>query len=62
MTFAYAEYARQTEKMTDVQVIAEIMSHLKDVYGNGIPNPTNMLRTKWNRPMKTLLVHIPTPP
>lgn len=47
MTFAYADYARQTETMTDAQVIDEIMVHLKDMYGNSIPNPTNMLRTKW---------------
>ena len=48
MTFAYAEYARLTETMTDAQVIGEIMTHLKDIYGSSIPNPTNMLRTKWN--------------
>ena len=47
MTFAYADYARQTETMTDAQVIDEIMLHLKDIYGNNIPSPTNMLRTKW---------------
>lgn len=47
MTFAYADYGRQTETMTDAQVIDEIMFHLKDIYGNSIPNPTNMLRTKW---------------
>ena len=47
MTFAYADYARQTESMTDTQVINEIMVHLRDMYGNTIPNPTNMLRTKW---------------
>ncbi|HMP29170.1 MAG TPA: NAD(P)/FAD-dependent oxidoreductase, partial [Saprospiraceae bacterium] len=47
MTFAYADYARQTEKMSDAQVIEEIMSHLKDIYGNSIPNPKRMLRTKW---------------
>jgi monoamine oxidase len=47
MTFAYAEYARQTESMTDAQIIAEIMLHLKNIYGNNIPNPTNILRTKW---------------
>jgi monoamine oxidase len=47
MTFAYADYARQTETMTDAQIINEIMAHLKDIYGNNIPNPTNMLRTKW---------------
>ncbi len=47
MTFAYADYGRQTETMTDAQVIDEIMLHLKDIYGNSIPNPTNILRTKW---------------
>jgi monoamine oxidase len=47
MTFAYADYARQTEAMTDAQVIDEIMLHLKDIYGTGIPSPTKMLRTKW---------------
>jgi monoamine oxidase len=49
MTFAYADYARQTETMTDAQIIDEIMIHLRDIYGNSIPNPTNILRTKWNR-------------
>jgi monoamine oxidase len=47
MTFAYADYGRLTETMTDTQIIGEIMLHLKDIYGNNIPNPTNMLRTKW---------------
>lgn len=48
MTFAYAEYGRQTETMTDQQIMEEIMAHLRDIYGNGIPNPTHLLRTKWN--------------
>lgn len=47
MTFAYADYARQTEAMSDAQIIDEIMVHLKDIYGNGIPYPTHLLRTKW---------------
>jgi monoamine oxidase len=47
MTFSYADYARQTETMSDAQIIDEIMIHLKDIYGNSIPNPTNMIRTKW---------------
>jgi len=47
MTFAYADYARQTEAMTNTQIIEEIMVHLRDIYGNNIPNPKNMLRTKW---------------
>jgi monoamine oxidase len=47
MTFAYADAARQTENMTDAQVISEIMTHLKDIYGSAIPEPTHLLRTKW---------------
>lgn len=47
MTFAYADYARATEKMTDDQIINEIMAHLQDIYGNNIPKPKAMLRTKW---------------
>lgn len=47
MTFAYANFARQTETMSDIQVTAEIMNHLRDIYGKNIPNPTKMLRTKW---------------
>ncbi|MBK9581074.1 MAG: FAD-dependent oxidoreductase [Saprospiraceae bacterium] len=47
MTFAYADKARQTENMTDQQIIEEIMTHLRDIYGNNIPYPTNILRTKW---------------
>jgi monoamine oxidase len=48
MTFAFADYARQTETMSDAQVTEEIMAHLRDIYGSSIPNPTNMLRTKWD--------------
>lgn len=48
MTFAYANYGRGTETMTDAEIIDEIMVHLRDIYGNNIPNPTNILRTKWN--------------
>lgn len=48
MTFAYADYGRATETMSDAQVINEIMAHLRDIYGSNIPNPRNFLRTKWN--------------
>lgn len=47
MTFAYADYGRQTEVMEDGQIIGEIMSHLKDIYGNAIPGPVHFLRTRW---------------
>ncbi len=47
MTFAYADYGRLTETMSDAQVIGEIKGHLRDIYGNNIPEPTQLLRTKW---------------
>lgn len=47
MTFAFGNYGALTETMTDAQVTTEIMNHLKSIYGNSIPNPTTMLRTKW---------------
>jgi monoamine oxidase len=47
MTFAYADYARQTETMTDAQVTEEILAHLRDMYGSSVPAPQNMLRTQW---------------
>ena len=47
MTFAYAEYGRQTESMSDDQVKAEIMGHLRDIYGSSVPDPAQLLRTRW---------------
>ncbi len=49
MTFAFGDYATATESMSDNDVINEVMLHLKTIYGNNIPNPTNMLRTKWGQ-------------
>jgi monoamine oxidase len=49
MTFAFGEYATTTESMSDADVINKIMLHLKSIYGNAIPNPTSMLRTKWGQ-------------
>ncbi|MEZ4909356.1 MAG: FAD-dependent oxidoreductase [Saprospiraceae bacterium] len=54
MTFAYADYARQSEQMSDTQIINDIMAHLRDIYGSNIPNPRQMLRTKWNSNENTL--------
>ena len=48
MTFAFGDYAKQTETMTNEQIIEEVMLHLKKIYGNNIPYPTHLLRTKWN--------------
>ncbi|MFK7798654.1 MAG: flavin monoamine oxidase family protein [Aureispira sp.] len=48
MTFAFGEYSKQTEQMTDQAIIAAIMEHLKNIYGPDIPQPSQFLRTKWN--------------
>jgi hypothetical protein len=49
MTFAFGDYATVTETMTDAQIISEVMAQLKTIYGNSIPIPTNMQRTKWGQ-------------
>lgn len=49
MTFAFGDYATETESMSDNEIIYEIMGHLKSIYGSSIPNPTYMLRTKWGK-------------
>lgn len=49
VTFAYGNYAAQTEAMTDAEVTNEIMQHLKAIYGNGIPMPAQLLRTQWGQ-------------
>jgi monoamine oxidase len=47
LTFAYAEAARQTESLSDAQIVGEIMTHLRVMYGNDIPEPTAFARTRW---------------
>ena len=53
MTFAFGDYATVTETMSDTQIINEVMAQLKTIYGNSIPNPTIMLRTKWGQNINT---------
>lgn len=47
MGFAFGNYGLETESMSDSQVIDAAMDTLKRIYGNSIPQPTNMLRTRW---------------
>ncbi|MCU0391494.1 MAG: FAD-dependent oxidoreductase [Thermoflexibacter sp.] len=47
MTFAFGNYGKQTEQITDSQIIIEIMGNLRAIYPNA-PNPRQMLRTKWS--------------
>jgi monoamine oxidase len=53
MTFAFGDYATVTETMTDAEINSEVMAQLKSIYGNSIPNPTTMLRTKWGQNINT---------
>lgn len=53
MTFAFGDYATVTETMTDAEINSEVMAQLKSIYGNSIPNPTSMLRTKWGQNINT---------
>lgn len=53
MTFAFGDYATVTESMSDSGVINEIMHHLKTIYGNYIPDPIYLLRTKWGQNINT---------
>lgn len=47
MSFCYAEEARQSLGKTDGQIIDEMMANLRQMYGNGIPVPLNMVRSRW---------------
>ncbi len=49
VSYAFGDYAKLTETMTDSQIIDEIMLHLKSIYGNSIPHPNAFLRTKWGQ-------------
>jgi monoamine oxidase len=53
LTFAFGDYATVTETMTDAEINSEVMAQLKSIYGNSIPNPTTMLRTKWGQNINT---------
>ena len=48
MTFTFGEYSRTAEDLTDLEITELVMNNLKRIYGNDIPNPKEMLRTKWN--------------
>ncbi|TAH06053.1 MAG: FAD-dependent oxidoreductase [Runella slithyformis] len=47
MTFAYSEEARKTESQSDEDLITEIMTILKDIYGQKVREPSLFKRTKW---------------
>ncbi|MEL7248164.1 MAG: NAD(P)/FAD-dependent oxidoreductase [Bacteroidota bacterium] len=47
MSFSFGEYSKQTEQMSDAEIIADVMTNLRAIYGAGIPEPTGFLRTRW---------------
>lgn len=53
MTFAFGDYALQTEQMSDQAVVQEIMGHLRTIYGVGIPHPVALRRTQWGSDVYT---------
>ena len=47
MAFSFGDYSKQTELMTEAEIIDDIMANLRSIYGSSIPDPTNFLRTQW---------------
>ncbi len=47
MTFTFGDYSELAEQMSDDEIITEIVANLRSIYGNDVPQPTNMLRTRW---------------
>jgi monoamine oxidase len=48
MTFGFGKYSVALEKENDATLQAEIMTTLKTIYGNAIPNPSKLLVSRWN--------------
>ena len=53
VTFAFGDYALQTEQMPDQTIVQEIMAHLRAIYGMGIPHPIALRRTQWGSDIYT---------
>jgi monoamine oxidase len=49
MTFAVGKFGLESEALSDADVTKQIMEHLRAIYGNKIPEPKTMLRTKWGQ-------------
>lgn len=47
ITYAFGEAARHCERMTDAAVEDIIMANLRVVFGEAVPRPERMLRTRW---------------
>lgn len=47
IAFAGGSFARSLEGISEKEVVERVMKVLRRIYGNGIPNPDAVLRTKW---------------
>ena len=47
MAFNAADFGRQIEAWTDQDIVAAGMDHLRSIFGNGIPDPTDFQITRW---------------
>ncbi len=47
MTFGFGDYGLALEGQTDAQIQTDIMAILRIMFGNNIPNPTNILVSRW---------------
>ena len=48
LAFNGAEFAKQTEQLSEQQVVAQAMEVLRDMYGQDIPQPTAHIVTRWH--------------
>ena len=48
MAFNGAEFAKQTENLSEEKVVEQAMEVLKDMYGDNIPTPTAHIVTRWH--------------
>lgn len=49
VTFALGDYGLAMENQTDAQITNDIMEILRKIYGNDIPNPTEVLISRWTQ-------------
>ena len=47
MTFGFGDYGQTMEGQTDAQIQADAMVILRNIFGNNIPDPTNIIVSRW---------------
>ena len=52
--FNAGTFGRQIESWTDEEILADMMSVLRTIYGNNIPDPTTYIITRWGKDPYTL--------